>query len=383
MKIAFFTDTYLPTVDGVVNSIRNTKRGLEARGHQVLVVAPAAGDSGEAPPRDTVFSRARELRRMPGYRISFLPTKRELNVLSKYKPDLIHAHGFAFMGLKGMWASRELFRRMVLTFHTMIMDAIPYYTPFKRRSRVLTGLISRYLRAFLHRSGAVVTPTQAVLDELRVLAPHMQRTEVIPNGVDLERFRPDLDGKAVREKHDLGDAELLLHVGRVAPEKDIAFLLKAFPGLQRRRPGCKLLIVGTGPELEGCKRFVQSHRLSDDVLFTGFVPDEELPAYYAAADVMTIASQFETQGMVALEAMACGKPVVAVNYRAFPEYIEDGRNGFLFPPGDVPGFHMSVLAALDCEDGIREGARETAQRFSWDHCTEKLVALYEDMAGQA
>jgi 1,2-diacylglycerol 3-alpha-glucosyltransferase len=320
---------------------------------------------------------------MPGYRISFLPTKRELNVLSKYKPDLIHAHGFAFMGLKGMWASRELFLPMILTFHTMIIDAIPYYTPFKRRSRVLTGLISRYLRAFLHRSGAVVTPTQAVLDELRVLAPHMRRTEVIPNGVDLERFRPDLDGKAVREKHDLGDAELLLHVGRVAPEKDIAFLLKAFPGLQRRRPGCKLLIVGTGPELEGCKRFVQSHRLSDDVLFTGFVPDEELPAYYAAADVMTIASQFETQGMVALEAMACGKPVVAVNYRAFPEYIEDGRNGFLFPPGDVPGFLMSVLAALDCDDGIRDRARETAQHFSWDRCTEKLVALYEDMAGQA
>ncbi|MEE9164441.1 MAG: glycosyltransferase [Thermoplasmata archaeon] len=379
MKIAVFTDTYLPTIDGVVNSIRNTKLGLEKAGHQVLVVAPLGG-SNATPPPDTVYSRARELRRLPGYHISFLPTRWELKVLEEYDPDLVHAHGFAFMGLKGMWASRELFRPMVLTFHTMIMDAIPYYTPFKRRSRILTGLLSRYLRQFLHRSGAVVTPTQAVLDELRVLAPEMRRTAVIPNGVDLERFRVDLDGTEVRERHDLGDAELLLHVGRVAPEKDIAFLLQAFPGLQRRRPGIKLLFAGTGPELEGCKRFVKHHGLTEDVLFAGFVSDEDLPAYYAAADVMTIASQFETQGMVALEAMACGKPVVAVNYRAFPEYIEDGRNGFLFPPGDVPGFHMSVLAALDRGDEVREQARETAERFSWEQCTEKLVALYEEMA---
>ena len=379
MKIAVFTDTYLPAIDGVVNSIRNTKRGLEDRGHHVLVVAPLDG-SNATPPPDTIYSRATELRRMPGYRIAIFPTRWDLKVLEAYDPDVIHAHGFAFMGLKGMWASRELYRPMILTFHTMIMDAIPYYTPFTKRSRVLTGLLSRYLRGFLHHSGAVVTPTQAIMDELRVLAPRMRRTEVIPNGVDLDRFRTDLDGSAVRERHDLGDGELLIHVGRVAPEKDVAFLLRAFPGLQRRRPGIKHLFVGTGPELERSKRFVQRHGLAEDVLFTGFVPDEELPAYYAAADVMTVASQFETQGMVALEAMACGKPVVAVDYRAFPEYIQDGHNGFLFPPGDVPGYHMSVLAALDCGNEVREQARETAQHFSWDRCTEQLEALYETMA---
>ncbi|MCJ2530968.1 MAG: glycosyltransferase [Candidatus Thermoplasmatota archaeon] len=381
MKIAIFTDTYLPAVDGVVNSIRNTKRGLEERGHRVLVFAP--GGKKATPPPDTLYTRGRELRSMPGYHVPFIPTRRELTALAEYGPDVVHAHGFAFMGLKGMWASRELFRPMILTFHTMIIDALPYYLPFTRRSRVLTALLSRYLRAFLHHSGAVVTPSQAVLDELRVLAPRMRRTAVIPNGVDLDRFRTDLDGTAVREKHGLEEAEILLHVGRVAPEKDIAFLLRAFPGLLRQRPGTKLLFVGTGPELERCQRFVHRHGLTDDILFTGFVPDEELPSYYAAADVMTIASKFETQGMVVLEAMACGKPVVAVDYRAFPEYIEDGHNGFLFPPGDVPGFHLSVLSALDCEDGVRERARETAQRFSWDQCTEKLVALYEEMAAQA
>ncbi|MFQ5986710.1 MAG: glycosyltransferase, partial [Thermoplasmata archaeon] len=263
---------------------------------------------------------------------------------------------------------------------TMVIDAIPHYTPFTRRSRLLTGLVSRYLRGFLHRSGAVVAPTQAIMDELHELAPRMRHTAVIPNGVDPDRFRAGLDGRAVREELGVGDAKLLLHVGRVAPEKDIAFLLQAFPGLLRRSPGCKLLFVGTGPELAPSRRFVQRHGLEEDILFAGFVPDEDLPSYYAASDVLTIASQFETQGMVVLEAMACGKPVVAVDYRAFPEYIEDGRNGFLFPVGDVPGFHLSVLAALDCEDEVRERARETARRFSWEHCANKLVALYEEMA---
>ncbi|MFQ6012083.1 MAG: glycosyltransferase [Thermoplasmata archaeon] len=380
MRIAVFTDTYLPTVDGVVNAIRNTKLALEKRGHRVLIVAPG-GRGGKGPQApDTIYSRSRELRRYPGYRVSLLPTKRELDILEEYDPDLVHAHGFAFMGLKGMWASRELFRPMILTFHTMIIDAIPYYTPFTRRSRLLTGLISRYLRGFLHRCGAVVTPTHTILDELRTLAPRMRRTAVIPNGVDLERFRPGLDGRAVRERHGLGDEDLLLHVGRMAPEKDLTFLLHAFPGLQRRRPGCKLLFVGTGPELDRCRWFVERHDLAEDILFAGFVPDQELPSYYAAADVLTIASQFETQGMVALEAMACGKPVVAVDYRAFPEYIADGRNGFLFPPGDASGFCLSVLAALECGEEVEELARETAEGFSWEDTTEKLVALYEDMA---
>ncbi|MFQ5987022.1 MAG: glycosyltransferase, partial [Thermoplasmata archaeon] len=135
MKIAVFTDTYLPAVDGVVNSIRNTKRALEERGHHVVIFAPGDGNSGRSPEADTFYTRARELRTYPGLRVPLLPTKRELNILAEYGPDVVHTHGFAFMGLKGMWASRELIRPMILTFHTMVIDAIPHYTPFTRRSR--------------------------------------------------------------------------------------------------------------------------------------------------------------------------------------------------------------------------------------------------------
>ncbi|MFQ5838035.1 MAG: glycosyltransferase [Thermoplasmata archaeon] len=379
MKIALFTDTYLPTVDGVVNSVINTKRALQRMGHDVLVIAPEDRKNGSVQEEDTLYCRAREFKRYPGYRIALYPAKKELEFLQECGTDIIHSHGIAFMGLKGMWAARELGLPMVLTFHTMILDAIPYYTSLRPRSHLLKKLISVYLRGFLHHCGAVVTPTEAILNELRTIAPRMRRTAVVPSGVDVTRFRPELDGSPVRERHDLGDAEVILYVGRVAPEKDIGFLLEAFPRLLREKPGSKLLVVGTGPYLARCQMYVEKKGLNDSIIFTSFVPDEELPLYYAACDALAIASKFETQGLVVLEAMACGKPVAAVNYRAFPEYIKDGFNGFLFAPGDLDGCCQAILKALDSGEEVKRRARETAERFSLDTCTRRLVSLYEDM----
>lgn len=377
MRVAVFTDTYLPMVDGVVNAVRHTKRCLEARGHDVLVVAPRNGNGGQRV-EGVLYCRAKEFKRYKGYFMAFLPTKTEMDGLRAFGSDLVHSHGLAFMGLKGMWAARELRLPMVLTFHTMILDAVPYYLTI-RRSPLVRRLISLYLRGFLHRCGAVLAPTRCALDEIREIAPRMRRTAVVPNGVDLDRFRPEVDGTPVREALGWGEEPVLLHVGRVAPEKDIPFLLEAFPRVRERVPACHLLIVGTGPDLDRCRQWVADRGLQDAIRFTGFVPDEALPAHYAAADILTVASRFETQGLVALEAMACGTPPVAVRYRAFPEYIEDGVNGFLFPPGDVEGYVEAVERALACGPDVRRNARRTAEGFSWERCTDRLLAVYEEM----
>lgn len=378
MRIAVFTDTYLPTVDGVVNAIRDTRRTLEGLGHEVLIIAPGRGTREDGRNR-TLYMRSRELRRYPGYRLAIYPTRREQAFLRACDVDLIHAHGIAFMGLKGMWAARELDLPMVLTFHTMIQDAIPHYTSRPGGHRVLERLVGLYLRSFLHRCGAVVAPTQGVLEELERLAPSMRRTAVIPSGVDVHRFRPGLDGRRIRGRHGLEDAEVVLHVGRVAPEKHVDLLVEALPLLRRRRPRARLLVVGTGPALSHCRRLAARRGLEEEVLFTGFVPDEELPAYYGAADALATASPFETQGLVALEAMACGLPVAAVDFRAFPEYIEDGENGFLFPPGDAEAGSEAMERALEAGEDVRRRARETAERFALERCAEQLLALYESM----
>lgn len=379
MRIAIFTDTYLPTVDGVVNSIRNTRSTLQAMGHEVLIIAPGDKNDIDGAGGRTLYCRSTVLRRYPGYRLAIYPSRREQAFLRDCDADLIHSHGIAFMGLKGLWAARELDLPMALTFHTMIQDAVPHYTSLRAGSQMLERLLSIYLRSFLHRCGAVVAPTNAVLKELWKLAPRMRRGLVIPNGVDVNRFHTGLDGAPIRERYDLEDAEVILHVGRVAPEKDIAFLLETFPSLLRRRPNSRLMVVGEGPALERYRKETQRKGLANRIIFTGFVPDEELPLHYAACDVIATASRFETQGLAVLEGMACGKPVAAVNYRAFPEYIKDGVNGFLFAPGSSEGCCDAIVKALKAGDELQEKARETAERFSVERCARGLLALYEEM----
>ncbi len=280
------------------------------------------------------------------------------------------------MGIKGMWAARELGLPMVLTFHTMVQDAIPHYTPWRSDSAVVNRLFSLYLRSFLHRCQAVVTPTRAVMEELARIAPRMKSRAIVPSGVDVETFRPDLDGESIRERYRCEDGRLILHVGRISPEKDIGFLIKNFPELREMLPGAKLIIVGSGPALPECRRMIDRMGLEDDVVLTGFVPDEELALHYAAADALATASKFETQGLSVLEAMACGKPVAAVNFRAFPEYISDGMNGFLFEPGNVESFCDAVVGAVQAGQGLRRRARETAEGFSVERCAQGLVSVY-------
>jgi len=379
MRIAIFTDTYLPAIDGVVNSLLSTKRQLEALGHEVIIFAPEDGKN-EHKEDGTIYCKAKEFKKYPGYRIAFFPS-READLLKEIGADLIHTHGIAFMGLKGMWVSRELEIPMALTFHTMILDAISYYTPVKLKLAFLEKLTRSYLRFFLHRCAGVVAPSRAVLWELKALAPRIKRGEVIPNGVDVNRFHPDIDDYEIREKWGLNGKDVILHVGRVAPEKNLKLLLKAFPIVKRKRPEAKLLIVGRGPALGEYFHLARKMDLIGDVIFTGFVADEELPKYYACCDVFAIPSMFETQGLVVLEAMASGKPVAGVNFRAIPEFVKDGINGYLFEPDDVKGFAQAVLNCLESSDEMGSEARRIAEHYSVEKCTKKLVDFYEELLG--
>ncbi len=379
MRIAVFTDTYLPTVDGVVNSIQNTRRTLLKMGHEVLIVAPGEKTQDDPHMENVLRCRARGLRRYPGYRLAILPTKSEMGFIKRKKADLVHSHGIGPMWIKGMWVARELRLPMVQTFHTMIQDAIPHYTSTGIDSSFLVRLLFIYLRTFLHRCQAVVTPSRVILQELSEIAPRMRRTAVVPSGVDVETFRPNLDGDRIRERYAIEDAQIILTVGRISPEKDIGFLIENLPSMKDGLPRAKFMVVGTGPALPHYWKEVERMGLQEDVIFTGFVPDEELPLHYAAADVLVSASRFETQGLSVLEGMACGKPVVAVDYRAFPEYIEDGVNGFLFEPGDVEGYREAVVGAVQAGAALRQRARMTAESFSLERCTENLVSVYEEL----
>ncbi|HVO77447.1 MAG TPA: glycosyltransferase, partial [Methanomassiliicoccales archaeon] len=302
-----FTDTYLPTRDGVVTSILTTKAELERLGHEVTVFAPAM----EHPPaqeKDVIYVRSLGFKRYPGYRVPIFPTNK-CEMLEELGIEVIHSQGLLFMALRSMLAGRSLKLPVVTTFHTMVTDAAKYYnfTPFP--DWMVDHLMWTYLRRLLQRSEAVIAPSAAIEKELWKYAPNMRRVEVIPTGVDSELFNPSVDGTPMRTRLGLDGKRVILVLGRIAWEKNMDLVLQGFALLSKKDPNAALLVVGEGPAKDHYVQAAKELGISDRTIFTGFVPDEELPKYYAACDAFTIASKFETQGLVVLEAMASGKPV--------------------------------------------------------------------------
>ncbi|MFQ6128107.1 MAG: glycosyltransferase [Thermoplasmata archaeon] len=379
MRIGLFTDTYLPAVDGVVNSLLTTRKALEEMGHEVVVCAPE--DRRNCSPSDVkaIYCKAREFKKYPGYRMARLFSDRLTLAMRKYNPDLMHSHGIAVVGMKSMWASRELKVPYVLTFHTMVLDALNYYSPVKLNLSFMTWIIRRYLRFFLHRCKGVVVPTSAIAREVRAIAPRVKMMEVIPTGIDTERFNTNVSGRKVREQWNLDGNELILHVGRISPEKNVNLLLSAFSLVKKEKPNAKLMFVGSGPALKDCKKRVERMGLGDDIIFTGFIDDQLLPNYYAACDAFAITSKFETQGLVVLESMASGKCVAGVNFRAIPEFVKEGETGFLFEPDNPFDCSRAIIRALECESSLRKHTRRMAERYSIRRCTERLVSFYETL----
>ncbi len=375
MRIGMFTDTYLPTVDGVVNSILRTKKELNKLGHEVFIFAPDHTEKVEE--KNTFYFKAKEFRTYPSYRMAFTPS-REKNILIKRADiDILHAHGIAFMGLKAMLSAKELKKPLILTFHTMVIEAT-HYVPIHLKADFLAKMGKIYLCQFLRRCDCIIVPTKAILSDLKNICPNMKRIRVVPTGIDNSRFNPDIDGSGIRKELGLEENEIILHVGRLAKEKNLEMLLNAFPYVKKKKQRAKLLVVGEGPAKEYYKELAVKMNISEDVIFCGFVSDDKLPQYYACSDAFAIASKFETQGLVILEAMACGTPVAGINYRAIPDLIEDNKNGFLFDDDDPLSCANAVIECLECSRDIKRNARKTAEFYSIENCTRKLIDAYEE-----
>ena len=375
MKIAMFTDSYYPAVDGVVTSLSTVSRELERIGHEVFIFAPEPVDGEkiqDITKGGTFFFRLFRIKHYPQYRSAFLPSNQN-RILRKLGVDLIHTHGMTFMGMKGLSAGRHFGVPVTTTYHTLMHEAADFYNPLPVPTNIVVNLTLRYMRFFLNRLDAVVVPTRPILEELVRMAPRMPYTAVIPTGVDTNRFRPLPNDHRVRDRYGIGDSPLILYVGRVAFEKNIDSIIRNMSRIGDRTS--KFMIVGDGPARKNLEQLVHSLKLDDRVIFTGFIPDSMLVEYYSAADIFISASKFETQGLSILEAMSCGKPVVSINYRAVTDYIVDGENGFLFNELS-DSMAEKIDMALTSETHIKRNARKTAERYSKERTAKTLSELY-------
>lgn len=398
MKIAFFTDSWLPNVDGVVTSLVNSRTELEKRGHDVHVFAPgpsAIGASGigvrafkqllkplPSPEGDRRVHYYRSLKfpPYPQYRIAFFPyhTRREVK---KAGVQLVHCHAMASMGFLARRIADELDLPLVGTFHTMLPLGLHYVGARRKWSKaILSEVAWRAIREFYRPFDLVIAPTNAIktlLEEHGVEPPVV----AIPNGIDLSRFNSKADPRIVRKLLGIQkDEAMVLSVGRLGEEKNLEVLIRAAREVLKKRRA-RFVIVGDGPARAKYEQLVSRLGLGKNFVFRGFVSQVELPFYYAACDVFATPSTFETQGLSVIEAMACGKPVVGANALALGDIIRDRKNGFLFKPFDsreCAGKILKTLALSAAEKKrMSREASKTALEYSVQRCTDRLLEAYK------
>ena len=378
MKIAVFTDTFIPQVNGVVNAVRNFDRMLAGRGHQVKVFT--AGKSPGAFSMDGA-----EVYKYRGF--TFLPYPefeysvdvfRPVRDASRFGPEIVHAHTPFVMGYCAWRTARRLNVPLVGTFHTPVDEYVVYIA--KRSSlnrRFLKRVAKAYQNWFYRQCDMIIVPARSAAKYLEVKD---RPIVVVSNGIDLARY--GIAGREeFRRKYGIAaGGPVILHGGRLSFEKRIDGVIKAMPEVLKNVPDARLLIVGKGPAQKSLENLVGQLGLEKSVIFTGYISDEDFPKAFAAADVLAINSPVETQSLIVLEAFATGVPVVGADAGAIPDAVVPGKNGFLFATDDIAamaGYLMQVLNDKALGEKLKEGALVTASEHSLEKSAEKLLAVYK------
>ena len=349
---------------------------MEKRGHEVYIFAP--GKENRDDEKNKIFYyKSKPLKKYPNYRVIsvrsiFFP--RTSNIIKKIQPDLIHSHSPAFMGVHGVIASYRHAIPLIFTYHTFLGDSVYLISSLPSIQNAARKSFDLWLKWYFRRCDGIIAPSEAAKNELEVLTD--KNIEVIPTGIDIKRFSNG-DGGRARKEMGLENEKVILHVGRVVKEKNLDLMVDAAPLVIEKIPDAMFVIAGEGPYKKELENKVKNAGLEGNFIFTGFVDDAKLPDYYHAADVFAFPSKYETQGIVAVEAMAAGLPVVAARVRALPELVGDGKCGFLFEADDARDFAEKIVAALDGRNGsMASEARKVANSYSVEKCTDRLLSFY-------
>lgn len=368
MRIAIITETFLPATDGVVTRLRHTLEELDAAGDEVLVVCPRyRGEENPPSYAGAYVHRAPGVPFPPYPEIKLAPTNPSVGrVLRRFKPDVLHAVNPFILGIATPYYARRLGVPMVASYHTNVAEYTRFYgLPF------LYELTRKYTRTIHNLAAVNLCTSRSTLSYLK--SEGIERLNLWPQGVDARLFNPDRASRAMRQRLSGGEpeADLLVFVGRLAPEKGIERLKTVLHHL----PNTRLAIVGDGPARADLEREYAGER----VVFTGRLAGEELAAAYASGDVFVFPSTTETLGMAMIEGLASGLPVVAARSGASAEVVREGVDGLLYEPGD-PESLVGCVRRMFAEKGLRErlagGARNSAESRSWAASTQAVREFY-------
>ncbi len=368
LRVAVVTETYPPEINGVAMTTGRIVDGLVAAGHRVDLLRPRQAHEGGAAADgvEQLLARGIPIPNYASLQLGLPAQKLLLRRWSVQRPDVVQVVTEGPLGCSALTAARKLRLPVISEFHTNFHRYSGHYgVGWLKRP------IAAYLRKFHNRADLTLVPTRALGVELA--AQGIRRVDVVARGVDTALFGPARRSEALRRQWGLAPDELaVVHVGRIAPEKNLALLETAFEAIRRRAPRARLVMVGGGPALAGLRV------RRPDAVFAGPQTGQPLAEHFASGDLFLFPSLTETYGNVVAEAMASGLPVVAYRDAAARELIDHAVHGWLAEPGDEAGFVAGALtlaaaAGLRAELGV--AARQRVEQLAWRSIVERLVEV--------
>lgn len=377
MNILMMSNTFTPIVGGLEKSIQMFTAQFRKLGHKVMVVAP---EFKNRPKKEYHVLRLPSIQQFNGTDFSVnLPIPGLLSqLMDSFKPDLVHAHHPFLVGDLALRLCGQYKIPLVYTYHTMF-DLYTYY-----RFSVVDEIMKRFLMelslSYASLADHVIAPSESVRDFLRV---HEVETpiDVVPAGVDIKYFAKG-NAQSLRERLRIPrNAYVVGHLGRLSPEKNLEFLARSVALFLKKQQRAHFIMIGKGPSSKTLKKMFKEAHVEERVHWAGVLHGKKLVDGYHAMDVFVFASQSETQGMVLIESMACGVPVVALDASGVREVVVNGKNGRLVASENEKKFSQALSWCFDRSSSrsqkLKEEALKTAERFSIEKCAERALQVYQ------
>jgi 1,2-diacylglycerol 3-alpha-glucosyltransferase len=396
LRIAIFGETYLPYLSGVTVSTEALARGLGAAGHEVLLVAPRPA-AGAVPGTAGALGPEPRVAWLPsfqvpgpapdGYRVPWPVPSDALRTARAFAPDIVHAQSPFVSGLMGRRLARMLGAPLVFTHHTRFGDYGHYLGPLARPGG---ALVAGYLHRYWLGCAAVVAPGSELAEEIggRLGTRRRPLLRTIPTGIEVDAIRllPAIDPRPLAGWP--ADCLVVAGLGRLAPEKSVELLVEAFAEVAADEPAARLLLVGGGPSEAALRERAARPDLASRVHLTGMRPRQEALALIKGADLFVSASRTETQGLVLVEALAAGLPVVALEGPGVADAVRAGIDGLIVPaePGDGRRLRLAValrglIGDADERSRLAAAAGADADRFSVTARIDSMAGLYRELVG--
>ena len=379
MRILFVSDTYYPHINGVYYFVCRIGPMLQDEGHEVAVIAPSESMSSSYKKIDNL-----NVYRLPSFSVIFYPTirlpfpflkkYRLKKIIKNFKPDIIHIQDHFIISKAVVRLNRKLKIPIIATNHFMPENLTMLVHGQKLKQYFENFLWKDFSKVF-NQVKLVTTPTETGVEIIRDRL-HV-KTIAISSGIDLEKFTPFGDTKKIKAKYNIPDKPILLYAGRVDPEKHIEEILQAV-AIASKKIDFYFVIVGKGISKKSLEKMVDELGINKNVIFTGFVPDEDLPYFYKLSRCFIIASIAELLSLVTLQAMASGLPIIAVKAGALVELVKDKLNGYLYNEGDLPAIVQYIENILTNDVLYREMSKKSLELVR-EHDINKTLKSFEEI----